>query len=291
VARAIAAALNPASGGVYDIEYTIIHPQTLVPRMVKAKGKAQFDANGAALSLNGMLLDITERKQDEQRKNDFISMVSHELKTPMTSLNGYLQILDKKAQKSQDTFAVGALDKSLKQVVKMTSMINGFLNVSRLESGKIHIDKSHFDMAQLVKEAEEESLASVTSHRIVFAPVEPTPVIADRDKIGQVVTNLISNAVKYSPQNSTIKVACVTVNGIAMLSVQDEGIGIAPDHIDHLFDRFYRVESKDTKSIAGFGIGLYICKEIIDRHEGTIAAKSEVGKGSTFYFTLPVHTN
>jgi two-component system sensor histidine kinase VicK len=288
VAEAIAAALHPASGGVYDIEYTIIHPQTHAPRIVKAKGKTQFNANGAALSLNGMLLDITERKQDEQRKNDFISMVSHELKTPITSLKGYLQLLDKRAQKSDDAFTTGALSKSLRQISKMTAMINGFLNMSRLESGKIHIDKRHFDMAQLVKEAEEESLASVTSHQVIFAPVEHTPVIADRDKIGQVITNLINNAVKYSPQDSIINVACVTVNGVAMLSVQDQGIGIAPDNIEQLFDRFYRVESKDTKSISGFGIGLYICKEIIDRHKGTIAVKSEVGKGSTFYFTLPV---
>jgi two-component system sensor histidine kinase VicK len=288
VAEAIAAALHPASGGIYDIEYTIIHPQTHAPRIVKAKGRTQFNANGTALSLNGMLLDITERKQDEQRKNDFISMVSHELKTPITSLKGYLQLLDKRAQKSDDVFTAGALSKSLRQVSKMTAMINGFLNMSRLESGKIHIDKRLFDMAQLVKEAEEESLASVTTHQVIFAPVEHTPVIADRDKIGQVITNLINNAVKYSPQDSIINVACVTVNGVAMLSVQDQGIGIAPDNIEHLFDRFYRVESKDTKSISGFGIGLYICKEIIDRHKGTIAVKSEVGKGSTFYFTLPV---
>jgi len=291
VAQAIAAALNPASKHGYDIEYTIIHPQTHVPRMVKAKGKAQFDTNGTPLSLNGMLLDITERKQDEQRKNDFITMVSHELKTPMTSLKGYLQILDKKAQTSRDTFTVGALDKSLRQVEKMTSMINGFLNVSRLESGKIHIDKQLFDLAALVKDVEEESLASNTSHRIVFAPVESTPVMADRDKIGQVIINLISNAVKYSPQGSLINVACVTVNNWAMLSVKDEGMGIAQDHVNHLFDRFYRVESKNTKSIAGFGIGLYLCKEIIDRHEGTIAVKSEVGQGSTFYFTLPAEVN
>jgi two-component system sensor histidine kinase VicK len=291
VGEAIAYALDPASGGNYDIEYTIIHPHTLAPRMVKAKGKAQFDAHGHALNLNGMLLDITERKQDEQRKNDFISMVSHELKTPITSLKGYLQLMDKRAQKSADAFTVNALDKSLKQVIKMTSIINGFLNMSRLESGKIHIDKALFDMAGLVKEAEEESLSSITSHRVVFAPVEYTPVIADRDKIGQVITNLINNAVKYSPQNSTINIACVTVNDMAMLSVQDQGIGIAQDHTDHLFDRFYRVESKDTKSIAGFGIGLYICKEIIDRHKGTIAVKSEVGKGSTFYFTLPVEVS
>jgi len=288
VGEAIAAALDPASGGGYDIEYTIIHPQTHAPRIVKAKGKAQFDTHGTALSLNGMLLDITERKQDEQRKNDFISMVSHELKTPITTLKGYLQLMDKRAKKLDDAFTTGALDKSLKQVTKMTSMINGFLNMSRLESGKIHIDKQLFDMADLVKEAEEESLASITSHQVVFAPVEPTLVTADRDKIGQVITNLINNAVKYSPQNSIINVACVTVNNVAMLSVQDQGIGIAQDNIDQLFDRFYRVESKDTKSIAGFGIGLYICKEIIDRHKGTIGVKSETGKGSTFYFTLPV---
>jgi PAS domain S-box-containing protein len=258
-------------------------------RWLLANGTPIFRPDGSFAGYISSCVDITGRKQDEQRKSDFISMVSHELKTPITSLNGYLQVLKGRAEKADDTLAANFLTKSVKQVRRMTDMINGFLNMSRLDSGKIHIDKQLFDMADLVKEAEEESIASITTHRVVFAPVEATPVIADRDKIGQVITNLINNAVKYSPQGSTINVACVTANDMAMVSVQDEGIGIASDDIDKLFERYYRVDSQATKSVAGFGIGLYFCREIIERHEGTIAVKSEIGKGSTFYFTLPVN--
>jgi len=233
-------------------------------------------------------MDITEQKADEQRKNDFISMVSHELKTPLTSMNGYLQMLQLKARKTEDGFTVHALDKANKQVSKMTAMINGFLNVSRLEAGKIYIDKQHFDMALLIKEVEEESIATISSHRVVFAPVEQTFVNADREKIGQVINNFISNSVKYAPAGSTIQVACITIGANTQVSVKDEGMGIKQDDINHLFDRYYRVEGYHMKSIAGFGIGLYLCKEIIQRHDGHIWVESEVGKGSTFYFSLPI---
>jgi two-component system sensor histidine kinase VicK len=180
------------------------------------------------------------------------------------------------------------LDKAKTQVKKMTTMINGFLNVSRLESGKIHIDKQLFDMKDLVKEAEEEVLATIGSHHIVFEPVEVTLVMADRDKIGHVINNFISNAVKYSPVGSTINVACVTVGKNAQISVKDQGIGIRPADIDKLFERYYRVENVSTKSISGFGIGLYLCSEIIERHSGSIWVESIVGEGSTFHFSIPL---
>jgi len=167
-------------------------------------------------------------------------------------------------------------------------MINGFLNVSRLESGKLSINKQRFDMAELVKESEAEALPLYASHHVVFAPVEETFVEADRDKIGQVVNNLISNAVKYSKAGSTVNVACVTTNGRAVVSVKDEGFGIKKEEINRLFERYYRVENTNNSNIAGFGIGLYLSAEIIERHQGKIWAESELGKGSTFYFSLPI---
>ncbi|WP_295769372.1 PAS domain S-box protein [uncultured Mucilaginibacter sp.] len=285
---AIANALNPASDGNYDIEYTIINPNTNIPRIVKAKGKARFNADGKPESLNGMLLDITERKQDEQRKNDFIGMVSHELKTPLTSVNAYIQMLQGRSVKNQDVFTAGALDKVANQIKKMTVIINGFLNVSRFESGKIHIDKQFFDMAELVKEVEDESLTTISSHKVLFAPVEYTPVIADRDKIGQVINNLISNAVKYSPQGSTIQIACVTKDNFAEVCVTDAGMGVKPEDQQRLFDRYYRVKGDHMTAISGFGIGLYLCSEIVSRHNGNIWVESEFGKGSTFCFKIPI---
>ena len=141
-------------------------------------------------------------------------------------------------------------------------------------------------MADLVKESEAETILLNATHTFFFHHVEPTMVNADRDKIGQVVNNLISNAVKYSRTGSTIQIACVTVDGRAQVSVKDEGMGISPEHVSQLFQRYYRVDNGNH--ISGFGIGLYLSSEIIDRHEGKIWVESEPGKGSTFYFSLPI---
>jgi PAS domain S-box-containing protein len=245
-----------------------------------------LDDKGEIIEWFGMASDITEQKTNEIRKNGFIGMVSHELKTPLTSLNVILQMLQGKSVKAGDVFMVNAMEQSVKQVKKMTAMINGFLNVSRLESGKINIDKQRFDMAELVKESEAETILMHGLHTFIFHPVERTIVNADKDKIGQVINNLISNAVKYSNAGSTIQVSCLTEGGHAHFSVSDEGIGIDRKHLDQLFNKYYRVENNNH--IAGFGIGLYLSAEIIQRHDGKIRVESELGRGSTFYFSLPI---
>ena len=274
------------NGKSSDTEYEITNLQSGEGKWVKATATVLHDNEGKPVEYTGIFMDITERKVDELRKNDFIGMVSHELKTPLTSLNAYLQLLQRKATKAEDTFTLNALDQSVKQVRRMTTMINGFLNVSRLESGKINIDKQRFNMAELVRESEAEIIPMYSFHHIIFAPVEEIFVMADRDKIGQVINNFISNAVKYSKPGSTVNVACVSINDFVMVSVKDEGIGIEQNEIKKLFERYYRVEGNNQ--VAGFGIGLYLCYEIIERHHGKVWAESEIGKGSTFYFQLPL---
>lgn len=286
VANAVEQAIQ--TGKAYDIEYPIITHRDKQQRWLRATGKLNPAANGKNSYLSGTIMDVTERKEDDQRKNDFISMVSHELKTPLTSMKGYIQMLKSRATTSEDKFAVGILDKANKQSKKMSAIINGFLDMKRIETGKIQIDRQVFDLAELVKESEEESRATISSHEIVFAPVGKTMVEADRDKIGQVITNLISNSVKYSPAGSTINVACVNNDNMARVSVKDQGMGISKENQSHLFDRFYRVESEEMDNISGFGIGLYICDEIIHMHHGEIWVESELGKGSTFHFTIPI---
>lgn len=283
---AVSASMDNAE--IFNIEYPIIELHEGKERWIRSVGKLINNQNGTGRYLTGVLLDITEQRKDEQRKNDFIGMVSHELKTPLTSLNAYIQMLKNKAGKNADTFSFQALEKANKQVGKMTTMINGFLNLSRLESGKINIDKTTFDMAELMKEVEKETHDSISSHRFVFEPVEITFVEADQDKINQVITNFISNAVKYSPVNSTIQIACVRVKSKVVVSVKDQGMGIAGQDLQNLFDRYYRVENHQTKTISGFGIGLYICSEILQRHDGDVWVESELGNGSTFYFSLPL---
>lgn len=247
-----------------------------------------FNAQGEVEAIAGTTRDISEIKENEQRKNDFISMVSHELKTPLTSVISYVQISQKRAGRNNDNVAAGMLERTGKQLFKMTRMINGFLNVSRLESGRIQIDHRAFDLATLIKEVEEDAVSTISSHIIAFEPAKEVWVSADHDKISQVFNNLISNAVKYSPARSTVHIASNVIGDKVQISVRDDGMGINETDLPRLFERYYRVKEAENNHISGFGIGLYLCSEIIKRHGGDIWAESETGKGSTFYFTLPI---
>jgi PAS domain S-box-containing protein len=246
------------------------------------------DAEGVITGVSKIARDISERKQDEVRKNDFIGMVSHELKTPLTSLTALIQVLSQKLRTSDDPFVPSALSKANNQVKKMSGMINGFLNISRLESGKIQIDRQHFNLDELIVEIIDEARLTVSDHVFDFEPCPPLPVDADRDKIGSVIANLLSNAVKYSPKGKLVTIRCEAIDRSARVSVRDEGMGIKPHDLEKLFERYYRVSSNHTLHISGFGIGLYLSAEIIRRHHGRIWAESESGIGSTFSFTLPL---
>jgi two-component system sensor histidine kinase VicK len=246
------------------------------------------DNQGVITGISKITRDITEKKQEEQRKNDFIGMVSHELKTPLTSLTGLIQVSRSKLRTSQDTFLATAMDRAAQQAKKMSNIINGFLNISRFESGRIAIDKKSFDMGQLLQEIVEETRLTVTTHAISLSPGEMVHVSADRDKIGSVISNLLSNAVKYSPNGKVINVSYNLFEGDVQVSVKDEGMGINEGDIPKLFDRYYRIQNNYTQHISGFGIGLYLCAQIIKLHNGNIWVESESGIGSIFYFSLPV---
>ncbi|MBC7653521.1 MAG: hypothetical protein H7098_03485 [Oligoflexus sp.] len=172
----------------------------------------------------------------------------------------------------------------------MSTMINGFLNVSRLESGKIYLDKQQFDFNKLLNEIIEETRFTIKSHALQFEQWQNDTLIinADKDKIGSVISNLISNAIKYSPKGNLITIETNIHDHSLKLSVKDEGMGIDKHDLKRLFDRYYRVQTSEMQHISGFGIGLYLSAEIIERHQGKIWADSEIGKGSTFYFTLPL---
>jgi two-component system sensor histidine kinase VicK len=257
-------------------------------RWLYAKIPARYRSDGTFIGYISSCTDITELKEDELRKNDFIGMVSHELKTPLTSITGLIQITNAKLKNSEDVFLKNAMEKAGVQLKKMANMINGFLNMSRLESGKIMIDKQRFNLDDLLRETISEMQLVVSSHLIHFQPCDPVEVDADRDKIGSVVTNLLSNAVKYSPNSNSIEVKCHIEGDMAQVSVRDEGIGLNQQDTDKIFDRYHRIVTDHTKNISGFGIGLYLSAEIIERHKGRIWVESQIGTGSTFYFSLPV---
>jgi len=243
---------------------------------------------GHVTGVSKIARDITEQKQNEERKNDFIGMASHELKTPLTSLTALVQVLQKKLQNSTDPFIPQALGKVNLQTKKMSSLISGFLNISRLESGRLEVVKQPFDLAELINEELDEIKLTVNSHTFTFNPATAITVAADRDKISSVVSNLLSNAIKYSPRGKLVNVSCTLQAGEVQVSVTDEGMGIRAQDLPRIFDRYYRSDSEHIRHISGFGVGLYLSAEIIRRHDGRIWVESEKGKGSTFYFTLPV---
>lgn len=280
--------IKSVTGGIYDVEYRTVGAEDGQLRWVRAKGQAYFDQEDRPVRFIGSVLNITEQKEDEQRKNDFIGMVSHELKTPLTSLTGVLQLADRRLKNNDDTFLAGAMEKANLQVKRMSNMINSFLNVSRLESAKLLIDKHEFDLQELIQEVVNETKLVVSSHTIEFKKLNRVLVNADQDKIHSVLSNLISNAVKYSPEGKLVKVSSKVIEDSVQVSIKDEGIGLNLQDKDKVFDRYFRVENKQTQLISGFGIGLYLSAEIVHRHNGKIWVESESGEGSTFHFSLPL---
>jgi len=271
----------------FYMEYQIVGFHDQQERWVRVLGG--FNGTGNATThFSGVIMDITEQKQAELRKSKFIGMVSHELKTPLTALKAYVQMLNIWAKKQKDNFSIGTLSKVEKQIKKMNNMIAGFLNLSGAESGKIHLTKQDFSLDGLIKEVLEEAQFISSADNVTFSPCEEITVNADRDKIEQVIVNLLSNAVKYSGKGAPIAIYCEQVENMVQVSIKDEGMGVKPEDIEKLFEAHYRVETKETQNISGFGIGLYLSSEIIKRHNGKIWVQSKPGMGSTFKFTLPL---
>jgi PAS domain S-box-containing protein len=249
------------------------------------------NAAGEIIGLSKIVRDITEKKQEEQRKNDFIAMVSHELKTPLTSMKAYLQILLAKAEKNNDQFTLNALSRADVQAQKMTVMIQDFLSLARLEDGKIELNKELFDLGRLMEEVVADVRLLTSTHQIELNACDHQTVNADRDKIGQVLNNLLSNAIKYSPKGSTITVGCSARDSSVKVYVSDKGIGISAADQKRLFERFYRVNNGKLKTVSGFGIGLFLVSEILRYHGSTIEVESLENVGSTFCFALNIVNN
>lgn len=244
------------------------------------------DAEGNITGLSKISRDITEKKQEEIRKNDFIAIVSHELKTPLTSIKSYIQILLAIAKKEESDFSISALTKAESQVKKMTNMVHDFLILARLEGGSIQVNKETFELQPLIEELVSETPFLTSIHSVTFNKCPGIQINADREKIGQVLINLLSNAVKYSPQGGNIIVRTAINDGKIRISIIDEGVGINPADQKKLFSRFYRVKNEKVKNVSGFGIGLYLISEIINLHDSKIYVDSREGIGSTFYFDL-----
>jgi two-component system CheB/CheR fusion protein len=276
--------------GNYSYEVRIYWPDNSL-HWVRTKGIVLFNRDKEPVRMLGTIIDITETKRDEIRKNDFIAMASHELKTPLTSLKAYLQLLENKLNGISDPFIKTAVVKCGNQVNKMTALIHSFLDISKLEPGKLQLKREIFDINKLIGDTINESRILSNTHVLIFNNPGQVYVDADREKTGQVISNFINNAIKYSAKGSEVFLQCEVLENEILVSVKDEGIGIKLKEQDKIFQRFYRAEDDDMRNVTGFGIGLYLSSEIIQRHKGKIWVKSEEGKGSTFYFSLPMNTD
>ncbi len=224
-------------------------------------------------------------KELNDKKDEFIGLASHELKTPLTSISGYLQILSSMVTDEKSRLF---LKKTRQQVKKLSSLVSDLLDVSKIEAGKLQLSNESFDIRQVLDNAVE--LLSHGNHHYQISletDIDELLVTADPDRIEQVIINLLTNAIRYSPGTDRIIVYLTRDAAEVKVGVRDFGFGIAPEKLKHIFARFYRVDDANP-TISGLGIGLYLSHEIIVRHKGRIWAESEPGIGSTFWFTLPL---
>ncbi len=247
-----------------------------------------YDAQGVIVQWFGTSTDITEQKKLEQQKDDFLGIASHELKTPVTSLKGYAQLLERRFRAAGDERSAVLAQKMDIQLNKLTSLIGDLLDVTKIESGKLSMRFSSFDFNELVQEIVEETQRTTSRHVISLELSESVIFCGDRDRIGQVLTNLLINAIKYSPQSEHVFVKTFQEEDSILTSVQDFGIGIPAEKQQNIFERFFRVEEGAQSTFSGLGLGLYISAEIVHRHYGSLWVKSEEGKGTTMFLSFPL---
>jgi len=234
-----------------------------------------------------LLEEIEFRKAAELKKDEFISIASHELKTPLTSVKGYIQLLERGLAKGDIDQVKSHLSKAQIQLEKLNGLIADLLDISKIESGKLKFNKQYFDIDNLLDNIIEVMHQTNPDFRIVKSGQVHTKVFGDEMRIEQVIVNFLTNAIKYSPGTNEVLLNARLQNNELYIGVKDFGIGMQPEQVKRVFEKFYRVEETSHR-FQGLGIGLYISSEIIRRHGGHINAKSVYGEGSEFYFTIPI---
>ncbi|MDN3582442.1 ATP-binding protein [Mucilaginibacter flavus] len=285
LARRALAQEEAYKNGKLFYEGRIIHTDGAI-RWIRAQGNVFYDKDGTPVRVLGTLLDITRVQQLNQQKDDFISIASHELKTPITSLKASLQLLDRIKENPSSAMLPKLIDQSNRSMQKISALVEDLLNVSRSNASQLTLNKTTFNISEMLNVCCNHVRVAGKYELIIQGDVE-LEVYADEHAIDQVVVNLVNNAVKYAPESLKIYLIVEAIDGYAKVSVKDNGPGIDPAKQVNLFERYYQVATSGFQN-SGLGLGLYISAEIIKRHGGQIGVDSELGKGSTFWFTIPL---
>lgn len=270
----------------FNIEFPVYWPDHSLHWIVLS-GESNTNEKGDRI-ISGVTQDVTEQKRLQHQREEFISIASHELKTPLTSLSGTLQILDrviKKDMHSQPLIKQMATA-SIVHLKKVTNLVNDLLNSTKIEQGQFVLNKTWFTLSELIDNCCDHIRLEGAYQLKTEGDLE-LQVFADEHKLDQVLVNFVNNAVKYAAESKEIIIRIERNNNTAKLIVEDFGNGIPNDKVLHLFDRFYRADNSGAQ-YSGLGLGLYICQQIITAHNGEIGVESEVGKGSKFWFTVPI---
>ncbi|HLX41034.1 MAG TPA: ATP-binding protein, partial [Ktedonobacteraceae bacterium] len=262
------------------------------------------DSHSPASGVVAVLNDITSSKQVEKLKDEFVSVVSHELRTPLTAIKGYTQHLMRRIERrvrrnrleslhtnitdQQETMDLRSLAIVQSQAEHLERLVNDLLDLSRVQWGRLNLSYIGFFLVDVLTNCVRSAQASAEQHTI-FLEIQPldTRIVADRARITQVIGNILDNAIKYSPHGGHITVRLEEDEDDYRISIIDAGIGISPEYLDHIFERFYRVRNKASRQYSGIGLGLYVTKAIVEGHGGHIEVFNNQQPGSTFSFTLP----
>jgi signal transduction histidine kinase len=272
---------------MFHAECRIIRADDGEVRWLSGYGRMINEKDNKATRMVGVAYDITPHKTLEQQKDDFISIASHELKTPVTSIKIYSELLHERSQTNNEGEEHILIGKLNGQVDRLTDLIGDLLDTSTISEDKLLLNSEKFDMKELIEAHIEEHQHTTDKHKIILHSCDTTQVIADKERIGQVISNFISNAIKYSPQEGEITISCELAENGIKVSVRDRGIGIPEEVKEKVFDRFFRVNNPEMRTYPGMGLGLYISAGIIRRHGGIIDVESNLGEGTVFYFILP----
>lgn len=270
-------------------EISLVHGET--ERIYQVQTAPVTDEEGEIIGAVAIFNDITEIRNIERMKTAFVSTVSHELRTPLTSIKGFISTLIQDTEGFYDADTRMEFYKIIDQECdRLTRLISDLLNVSRIEAGRaLDLNLKPLDMPELVEKVAMVQRSYTEKHTIATDMEDGFPtVVADHDKMEQILINLTNNAIKYSPKGGTITLRGRYNDHTITMTVADQGMGIPKEHLSKVFERFHRVDNRDTREVGGTGIGLYLVKHLVEAHGGKIWVESEVGKGTNFIFNMPI---